>query len=136
MKDVMDIMLNVKIVLILVYHILEVSHLNFTLNVSEFWSQVKSEVSSQESEWNEKLVAAYINTNCESVLAGTAKLLLFFPILICLNTGISIYHHIQMQGISVMCVQAPQNGWHHCTPRSNDVVRSGASSPAIKNRTL
>lgn len=32
----MDIMLNVKIVLILVYHILEVSHLNFTLNVSEF----------------------------------------------------------------------------------------------------
>lgn len=38
----------------------------------------KSEVSSQESEWNEKLVVVYINTNCGSVLAGIAKLHLFF----------------------------------------------------------
>jgi len=36
MKDVMDIMLNIKIVLILVYHILEASHLNLTFKGSEF----------------------------------------------------------------------------------------------------
>ena len=36
MKDVMDIMLSVKIVLMLVSHILEVSHLNFTFKGSEF----------------------------------------------------------------------------------------------------
>jgi len=62
----------------IVYHILEVSHLNFTLKGSEFWSQIKSEVSSQESEWNEKLLVVCINTNCESMLAGIAKLPLFF----------------------------------------------------------
>ena len=39
-----------------------------------------------------------------------------------------------MQGFSVMWGQAPQNGRHHRAPRSIDVVRSGASSPAIKKR--
>ena len=36
MKDVTDIVLNIKLVLMLVYHILEVSHLNLTFKGSEF----------------------------------------------------------------------------------------------------
>jgi len=43
-----------------------------------FDHKLKIEVSSHESEWIEKLVVVYINTNSESLLAGIAKLHLFF----------------------------------------------------------
>jgi hypothetical protein len=77
----------------------------------------------------------YINTNSEYVLAGIAKPHLF-PVLVFVNISVCIYHHIQMQRVSVMWDQAPQNGRNHHLPCGNDVVRSVASSPAIKNGTV
>jgi hypothetical protein len=74
---------------------------------------MKSGVSSQESEWNENLVVVYINTNSEYVLAGISKHHLCFPVFILLNTGICIYHHIQLQRVPVMWDKALQNGLHH-----------------------
>jgi hypothetical protein len=63
---------------------------------------MKSGVSSQESEWNEKLVVVYINTNSESVSAGISNHRLCFPVFILLNIGICIDHHIQLHKVSVM----------------------------------
>jgi hypothetical protein len=62
---------------------------------------MKRGVSSQESEWNEKLVVVYINTNSESVSAGISKHRLCFPVFILLNIGICI-DHIQLHRVPAM----------------------------------
>lgn len=80
-------------------------------------------------------MVVYINTNSAFVLMVIAVNFVYFPILIMFNIGICIYHNIELQIFSLMWDRALQNGQHHHPLCSNDVVRSVASSPAIRNGT-